>query len=59
MKAAVMRAAGQRMEIEDISISKPQGREVLVRMQAVGVCHSDLHVLTGDFPHPAARCARP
>ncbi len=51
MKAAVLRTPGQRMEIEDISISKPQGREVLVRLAAVGVCHSDLHVITGDFPH--------
>ncbi len=52
MKAAVLRNPGQRMEIEHISISKPQGREVLVRLRAVGVCHSDLHVLTGDSPHP-------
>ena len=52
MKAAVMREVGQPMAIEDISIAKPQGREVLVRMMAVGVCHSDLHVLTGDAPYP-------
>ena len=52
MKAAVLRGLNQRMEIEDISVSKPQGREVLVRMMAVGVCHSDLHVITGDSPHP-------
>ena len=52
MQAAVLRQTGQRMEIEDISIAKPQGREVLVRLQAVGVCHSDLHIINGDFPHP-------
>jgi S-(hydroxymethyl)glutathione dehydrogenase/alcohol dehydrogenase len=52
MKAAVFREIGQAMGIEDISISKPQGREVLVRMMAVGVCHSDMHVLTGDAQHP-------
>ena len=52
MKAAVMRDIGQPMGIEQVSISKPQGREVLVRLKAVGVCHSDLHVLTGDSPHP-------
>jgi S-(hydroxymethyl)glutathione dehydrogenase / alcohol dehydrogenase len=52
MKAAVMREIGQPMGIEQVSISKPQGREVLVRLMAVGVCHSDLHVLTGDSPHP-------
>ena len=52
MKAAVLRETGKRMEIEDISIAKPIGREVLVRLKAVGVCHSDLHALTGDLPHP-------
>jgi S-(hydroxymethyl)glutathione dehydrogenase / alcohol dehydrogenase len=52
MKAAVFREMGVPMEIEDISISKPIGREVLVRMEAVGVCHSDLHILTGDLPLP-------
>lgn len=52
MKAAVFREMGQRMEIEDISIAKPIGREVLVKLKAVGVCHSDLHILTGDLPHP-------
>jgi len=51
MKAAVFREMGRPMEIEDISISKPIGREVLVRLKAVGVCHSDLHILTGDLPH--------
>jgi len=51
MKAAVFREMGQRMEIEDISVSKPIGREVLVKLEAVGVCHSDLHILTGDLPH--------
>jgi S-(hydroxymethyl)glutathione dehydrogenase/alcohol dehydrogenase len=40
------------MAIEDISISRPQGREVLVRLAAVGVCHSDLHILQGDLQHP-------
>jgi S-(hydroxymethyl)glutathione dehydrogenase/alcohol dehydrogenase len=52
MKAAVFREMGRPMAIEDISISKPVGREVLVRMAAVGVCHSDLHIMTGDLPHP-------
>ena len=52
MKAAVFREMGVAMEIEEISIAKPIGREVLVRLEAVGVCHTDLHVLTGDLPFP-------
>lgn len=52
MKAAVFREIGRAMEIEEVSISKPLGREVLVRLKAVGVCHSDLHILKGDLQHP-------
>ena len=52
MKAAVFREMGRPMEIEDVAIAKPIGREVLVRIAAVGVCHSDLHIMTGDLPHP-------
>jgi len=52
MKAAVMRAVGQPLEIEDIRIDAPAPREVLVRTVATGVCHSDLHVLEGALPNP-------
>ena len=50
MKAAVMRATNTPMEIEDIAISKPVGREVLVRVAAVGLCHSDLSAFNGTLP---------
>ena len=47
MMAAVCREVGKAMEIEDISISKPIGREVPVRLNVVGVRYSDLHILAG------------
>ena len=50
MKAAVFREVGKPLEIEDISISKPGPREVLVRTAAAGVCHSDLHFIKGLYP---------
>ncbi len=55
MKAAVLRQLGRPMEIEDVEVSKPGPREVLLRVAAVGLCHSDLHILEGDmaFPLPA------
>lgn len=31
---------------------KPQGKEVLIRMNASGVCHSDIHIWHGDLPMP-------
>jgi S-(hydroxymethyl)glutathione dehydrogenase/alcohol dehydrogenase len=50
MKAAVMRAIGAPLTIEDVRIDAPGPHEVLVRTAAVGVCHSDLHVLEGALP---------
>ena len=52
MRAAVMRALRAPLEIEDIEISTPEPREVLVRTAATGVCHSDLHVVEGALPNP-------
>lgn len=51
MKAAVLHEQNKPMEIEDVDISKPGPREVLVRPVAVGVCHSDLHFLDGSYPY--------
>jgi Zn-dependent alcohol dehydrogenase len=44
MRAAVLHAAGEPMQL-----AEPQAGEVLVRVQAAGVCHSDLHYLNGDL----------
>lgn len=52
MKAAVLFAPSQPLEIADIRISNPGPREVLIRTAAVGVCRSDLHFVDGAFPHP-------
>ncbi len=52
MKAAVLRGVDQPIEIEEIQIDKPMAREVLIRTAAAGVCHSDLHYQTGDYPCP-------
>lgn len=52
MKAAVLRQVGQPLAIEEVSISKPGPHEVLIRVAAAGVCHSDLHFVEGSYPHP-------
>jgi len=52
MKAAVMRAVGEPLHVEEVQIGTPGPREVLVRTAATGVCHSDLHVLEGSLPNP-------
>jgi S-(hydroxymethyl)glutathione dehydrogenase/alcohol dehydrogenase len=38
------------MSIEDVDLDLPRDHEVLVRVGASGLCHSDLHYLNGDFP---------
>jgi S-(hydroxymethyl)glutathione dehydrogenase / alcohol dehydrogenase len=52
VKAAVLRAIGEPLRIEEVRLDTPGPREVLVRTAAAGVCHSDLHVLEGSLPSP-------
>ena len=52
MKAAVLVATGQPLEIEELTIGKPGPHEVLIRTAACGLCHSDLHFIDGAYPHP-------
>jgi len=50
MKAAVMRSTGAPLVIEEIDIDDPASHEGVVRTAAVGVCHSDLHIVDGTIP---------
>jgi S-(hydroxymethyl)glutathione dehydrogenase/alcohol dehydrogenase len=50
--AAVLYQTGQPLVVEEIHVAEPRAGEVLVRMKAAGVCHSDLHVMKGDLPMP-------
>ena len=52
MKAAVLHAPNQPLTVEDVSLSKPGPREVLIRTAVAGLCHSDLHFMEGSYPHP-------
>ena len=51
MKAAVLREVNKPLEIEEVQVSKPGPREVLLRPVAAGVCHSDLHFMDGSYPY--------
>ncbi|MDI1443388.1 zinc-dependent alcohol dehydrogenase [Polyangium sp. 6x1] len=50
MRAAVVRAFGQPLAIEEVPVPVPSAGEVLVRIVASGVCHTDLHAANGDWP---------
>jgi len=47
VKAAVLYELGGRLEVEDIELADPKGNEVLVKVSAAGVCHSDISVIDG------------
>ncbi|MBV8914442.1 MAG: alcohol dehydrogenase AdhP [Acetobacteraceae bacterium] len=50
MKAAVVRGFKQKLSIEEVPVPTPGPGEVLVKVVACGVCHTDLHAADGDWP---------
>ena len=50
MKAAVVHAFGEPLTIDEVPIPTPGYGEVLVKIVASGVCHTDLHAAGGDWP---------
>lgn len=50
MKAAVVRAFRQPLVIEEVPVPMPGAGQIQVRIQAAGVCHTDLHAADGDWP---------
>lgn len=55
MRAAVLRDVDKGLEVGEIRTPHPKAGEVLVKVSACGLCHSDLHVIGGAiaFPKPA------
>jgi succinate semialdehyde reductase (NADPH) len=55
MTAAVLDSAPGALRIEQIPVPEPRDGEILVRVDACGVCHTDLHIMKGEvaFPLPA------
>ena len=49
-RAAIAWAAGQPLEIDEVDVAAPRAGEVLVRMVATGVCHTDAYTLSGRDP---------
>ena len=50
MKAAVVHQFGKPLVIEDVPVPVPGTGELLVKVMACGVCHTDLHAAEGDWP---------
>lgn len=52
VRAAVLNAIREPLSVDPLEVRGPRDGEVLVRLGAAGVCHSDLHAITGDLPMP-------
>lgn len=50
MKAAVVREFKQPLAIEEVPVPNPGPGQILVKVAASGVCHTDLHAADGDWP---------
>ena len=59
MKAAILREFKAPLSIEEVAPPKPDANEVLLEVEACGVCHSDLHVADGDWPQIVPITKRP
>ncbi len=59
MKAAILREFKTPLTIEDADPPQPGSDEVLIEVEACGVCHSDLHVADGDWPQLVPITKRP
>jgi S-(hydroxymethyl)glutathione dehydrogenase/alcohol dehydrogenase len=52
MRAAVLESLGRPVVVRELRAADPGPHEVVVRLSASGVCHTDLSVVHGDFPVP-------
>ncbi len=50
MKAAVVHAFGEPLRLEEVKVPMPGPGQILVKIAASGVCHTDLHAAEGDWP---------
>jgi propanol-preferring alcohol dehydrogenase len=50
MKAAVIKEFNQPLQLEDVPLPEPGHGQVLVKLEASGLCHTDIHAAHGDWP---------
>jgi S-(hydroxymethyl)glutathione dehydrogenase / alcohol dehydrogenase len=50
IRAAVLESFGEPLQVQELELAEPKGGEVLVRLEACGVCHTDLYTASGADP---------
>jgi S-(hydroxymethyl)glutathione dehydrogenase / alcohol dehydrogenase len=56
MRAAVLETFGEPLDVQEVDLAEPNAGEVLVRLVACGVCHTDLYTASGADPTGYAPC---
>lgn len=56
IRAAVLEEFGQPLVVQEVDLAEPRAGEVLVRLAACGVCHTDLYTASGADPTGYAPC---
>ena len=56
VRAAVLEEFGSPLVVQDVELADPKAGEVLVRIEACGVCHTDLYTASGADPSGYAPC---
>jgi len=56
MRAAVLEEFGQPLVVQEVDLAEPRAGEVLVRLEACGVCHTDMYTASGADPSGYAPC---
>jgi alcohol dehydrogenase, propanol-preferring len=52
MRAVLFEAPGHPLRMTELPIPQPGPRQVLLKVHACGVCHTDLHIVNGELNHP-------
>ncbi len=56
IRAAVLEAFGKPLEVQEIDLAPPKAGEVLVKIRACGVCHTDIYTASGADPSGYTPC---
>ncbi len=59
MKAATLHEIGKPLRIEDVPVPEPGEGEARIKIEASGVCHSDIHLADGDWPGALSAVTEP
>ena len=57
-KAVISREINKPVVVEQIEVAPPRAGEVMIKLSACGVCHSDLSATNGTIPFPPPRRLR-